>query len=83
MKTKPCGLEVEEESIIAFKNLHIHQLFVTINGVTMVKTDYEEAIVLSTGLTQRFGPMEFTGLTDEPVIHSRMNEPVFQAKFIE
>lgn len=82
MKTKPCGLEVEEVSIIAFKNLRIHQLFVTAKGITMIKVSDEEAVVLSTGLTQRFGPIEFAGLYS-PVIHSRMDEPVFKAMFIE
>ena len=81
-KVKPCGLETEEISIIDFKNVRIHQLFVTIGGVTMIKTSDEEAVALSTGLVQRFGPIEFCGFT-RPVVRSRMDEPVFQANFVE
>lgn len=83
MKIKPCGLQLEGVSELTFRELCIHQLFVTFSGITFIKTDYEEAVALSTGLTQRFGPIEFAGLTSEPVIHSRMDEPVFKAMFVE
>jgi hypothetical protein len=82
MRTKPCGLQVEGVSELTFRELCIHQLFVTFSGITFIKTDYEEAVVLSTGLTQRFGPIKFVGLT-ESVTHSRMDEPVFKAMFVE
>ncbi len=83
MKTKPCGLQVEGVSESTFRELCVHQLFVTFSGITFIKINDEEAVALSTGLTQHFGPIEFAGLTSEPVVHSRMDEPVFQAMFVE
>jgi hypothetical protein len=82
-KVKPCGLTVEKVSSCTFNDLEINQLFLPVNWKSLfLKISEDTAVQLSTQIPIFFGEIELASIYDMVTV-SRMNEPVFRAKFYE